>query len=315
MAEQFLASVLAKRPQVEVLCGLGASKVDLSVHRLDQCCPVACGNKAYKLVGHFRAAERANKKHILSFGGAWSNHIHALAHYSAQHQLSSTAIVRGLHVDPNNRMLIDAERSGMNIVRVSKDDYACRHEREYLKQLRHKYSDAWIIPEGADDAYGRLGMAKLASVLKKSIPCGETLVVASGTGATVRGLAVALKNHVKLVAALVVQDPDLAARLKYLGSINNTGFRVVDASGRGYGQVDEKQLDRSQRILEDEGLLLDPLYNGKAWQIAVALAQQGERVHLLHSGGVQGWRGFLARNLLEKHRVLKQAVEELDFGF
>ncbi|MGB0866530.1 MAG: 1-aminocyclopropane-1-carboxylate deaminase/D-cysteine desulfhydrase [Granulosicoccaceae bacterium] len=304
--------MLDQTPLVQgVELDVGASREgSLSIHRLDQLFPLGSGNKAYKLVGHCHAAQRAGRTHLISFGGAWSNHLHALAYFAHRAQLSCTAIVRGLYVDLDNPMLADARAQGMRVIKVSKQEYSRRRDRHYLKQLMRQYPGAWVIPEGGDDALGRWGVRKLANSLRQSIPEGDTLVVAAGTGATVRSLAQQLGARNRLVAALVVNDAKLAKRLEQLGSVHCPRFQVVDASGSGYGRISDAQLRHLQRLVVRSGILLDPLYNGKAYAVATELASKGERVHLLHTGGLQGWRGFLSCDLLAFYPELARTIIE-----
>lgn len=303
------AALTADIPQSLVPSGDGS----IVVHRLDQLFPVASGNKIYKLLAHLQAARRANKSQLLSFGGAWSNHLHALAVFAQQVQLQSTAIVRGLYVDIDNPMLSDARARGMTVELVSKQHYAQRRNPAYLAELKARFPDAWLIPEGGDDAYGRWGLRYLASTLMRQMPRGETLVLASGTGATVRGLALSMQAHAKIVSALVVDDAPLARRLEHLCRMSSQDFRLFDCSGAGYGRVDAALLQSLEQFYQQSGVLLDPLYNGKALALAQRLAQQGERVHLLHTGGVQGWRGFLQRGLLAPYPTLSKQAAELAY--
>ncbi len=303
--------LIAKVPDVQQMSELCQGKGELWLHRLDQVFPLSTGNKAFKLIGHYLAAKKAGKAHFLSFGGAWSNHVHALAHFSEQVNFRSTVIIRGHYADLNNATLADAANQGMSFLRVDRQEYRQRYERAYLQKLKADNPDAWLIAEGANDRLGRWGLTLLADSLKQSIPAGDTLVVASGTGATVRGLAAGLTDHAKLVSALVVRDPTLANELKLQCQRSSPDFRLIDAAGAGYGRVSGEQLTQLQRVFEETGVLLDPLYNGKAWAAAAALADAGERVHLLHTGGLQGWRGMQERHRLAEYPLLDHAVTEL----
>ena len=296
------------------ISGVGRNGGALYIHRLDQVFPLASGNKAFKLIGHYLAALRSSKTHLLSFGGAWSNHLHALALLASKAGWRSTAIVRGLYVDLENPMLRDAQNLGMCMHRVSKAEYAQRRKRSYLSQLQAQYPDAWIVPEGGDDALGRWGMRFLAESLKLSVPAGETLLVAAGTGATIRGLAQHLGSHVKLTTALVVKDDQLAERLRLHCCVHQPSFRLIDASGKGYGRITAETMESIEHLYQQSGILLDPLYNGKAYAAAVDLAQSGESVHLLHTGGVQGWRGFLSRGMLAPYPEIERAAKNLLFN-
>jgi len=302
-------------PDIERISSIGREGAALNIHRLDQVFPLASGNKAFKLIGHVLAAKRAGKSHLLSFGGAWSNHLHAMALLSAEANWRSTAIVRGLSADLDNPTLRDAQTLGMRMQRVSKDEYARRYDPVCIAELQQLYPDAWIVPEGGDDALGRWGLRYLAESLLQSIPSGDTLVVPAGTGATVRGLARCLQGRVKLVCALVVKDTQLAQKLDSHCRVSCPDFRLLDASGRGYGRISAETIQSIENLYQHSGVLLDPLYNGKALAVAVELADAGESVHLLHTGGVQGWRGFHSRGMLQNHPHLCRALEESQPSF
>ena len=120
-----------------------------------------------------------------------------------------------------------------------------------------------------------------------------------------------LGHHLKLVAAPVVKDDQLVRQLNHSRRAKDFDFRVIDASDKGYGRLSPELIRSVETLYQREGILLDPLYNGKAYSVAQALAEAGESVHLLHTGGVQGWRGFANRGLLAPYPVLTQAVANM----
>lgn len=292
------SSLLELVPPQQFIPVAGTGGSGLHIHRLDRITPNGVGNKAYKLLGHIEAARRRSKEQLLSFGGAYSNHLHALSACAARMGWGSVGIVRGMHVDLENPTLLDLSKNGMMLHRVNKSDYVRRHDKVYIDQWQQKYPDAWIIPEGANDRYGRLGFRHLARVLQGSISQGETLVVPVGTGATVQGLMAGLGGHLRIMAVPVAKDRRLFAQLRRLEQGTDTSFRWADASGKGFACLSDKELNAAETLFAETGVLLDPVYGCKAFQVASALARQGERVHLLHTGGLQGWRGFYGRGLL-----------------
>lgn len=298
-AQARLHAALELAPPRQFVPVHGHAGLGLTIHRLDQITPGGVGNKVYKLLGHIEAAQRHGKNQLLSFGGAYSNHLHALAACASAMGWGSIGVVRGLHADPTNPTLLDLSNNGMIIHRVGKDEYLRRHEKDYQDLWRQKYPDAWLIPEGGNDRYGRLGLRALARALQVSIPADETLVVPVGTGATVRGLMAGLDKRIRVVAVLVAKDRQLFEQLSQLEQRDYRACRVVDGSGRGFARPSADELHSAETLFAETGVLLDPVYGCKAFQVASTLAQQGERVHLLHTGGLQGWRGFYSRGLLQ----------------
>lgn len=284
------------------------TKLGIHIHRLDQITPYGIGNKVYKLLGHIGAAERRSKTQLLSFGGGYSNHLHALAICASHMGWGSIGVVRGLNVDINNPTLSDVSDHGMVIRRVSKREYLNRHSKLYLDKWRNEFPNAWIVPEGGNDRYGRLGVGCLGRALLATVPLGETLVVPIGTGATVRGLLSTIGNRFRIVGVQVAKDARLNQLLKEIEQ-SSYEFKLVDASDNGFARPSDKDLSDAESLFARSGVLLDPIYGCKAFQVAKCLAEDGGRVHLLHTGGLQGWRGFYAQGMLKSYPNVSAFVE------
>lgn len=280
--------------------------IRFSVLRLDAIHHSISGNKWFKLMP---ALERAQNRRLplLSFGGAWSNHIHALAYAGYRLSIKTFGIIRGEPEYAANAMLSDARRWGMQLCFVSREEYRRRHEPEYQQYLQQRFEHALLIPEGGSNEEA---VDSVRNIWRLPALCSagcDYLVTAVGTGGTLAGLVAGrpagtqvlgvpvLKYDQRLVQSVQRWLPPVAA--EELGS----GWRLLpDGHQGGYARV---TAELARAIYETEsrfGLPLDPVYTGKALMALVRHVLQGgiapgSHVILLHTGGLQGRRGMASR--------------------
>ena len=149
--------------------------------------PDISGNKLLKLKYQLEQSLQLNSKGLLTFGGAFSNHLIATAAAAAQYNLKSIGIVRGSEVDLANPSLALCQQYGMHLIRVSREQYQRRHDAEYVQQLSADYAGYFLIPEGGSCEAATLGISELDM---KQTPAGPaTLIVSAvGSGGTIAGL-------------------------------------------------------------------------------------------------------------------------------
>ena len=316
-----------------------ASAID--VLRLDQLDPQLSGNKAFKLFGHVQQAERQGITRLLSFGGPFSNHLHALAALGARCGMETTGVVRGYVDLPLTPTLQDCRDLGMTLIFADKKTYARRYDPEYRQQLAAEHG-AFVIGEGGsggedtegngsgedEGAYGQVGCRWLVDGCRGY----DQIWLALGTGTTALGLARALAGTRQSPAAgqysgcqveLQTQAlpsppltslPSQAARLPMIVGVNvvadqgqrrrdwqrwmpNSRWRLLD--DYHYGGFGKCPAELMQLIARYDalGLPLDPVYTAKLvsafehqYPLDPALSEQ--RVLLVHSGGLQGRRGY-----------------------
>ncbi|WP_162846046.1 1-aminocyclopropane-1-carboxylate deaminase/D-cysteine desulfhydrase [Seongchinamella sediminis] len=279
-------------------------RIDIgAVHilRLDQSGGPAPGNKRFKLRYHLAAAKARGRKRILSFGGAWSNHLHALAAVGAELGLETIGIVRGgEHSTP---MLEDARAWGMELVPVSREEYRRRADPNYIEALAARFGPCLVVPEGGGGAEGVRGCLDIAGMINQLERHWSRVVVAVGTGTTLAGLAAglacadellgvaALKGAPGLDAAVqqALDTAGLAARLPWRidHDYHCGGFARSNAALRLFMQ----EFEQAQRVP------LEPVYTGKALFAVHSLLASGqwsatEPVLVVHTGGLQGRRGY-----------------------
>ncbi|HCS19363.1 MAG TPA: 1-aminocyclopropane-1-carboxylate deaminase [Bacteroidetes bacterium] len=255
--------------------------VELWIKRDDLIHPEISGNKWRKLAPIMEEIKKRGVTKVISYGGAWSNHLLALAAAAHQLGMDSMGIVRGEPVD--NSILSRCSDLGMKIRFLSREEY--RNLRK-VDDVLGWTEDTCIIPEGANCPEARQGMATLWSELKQDY---TYLLDSVGSGTSVRGLSESAPSQTRVLAIMAVKDHGLAASLRAMG------IRVFDEYTRGgFAKMDDELFGSCRAFREDTGILLDPVYTAKQWMAALDLLDQGlfnkgDRVLFVHSGGLSGW--------------------------
>lgn len=263
--------------------------------------PIVSGNKLYKLKRNIDYARDHHLHTLVSFGGAYSNHLHALAFLGCELNLKTVGIIRGELIYPLNPTLQDCVDWGMTLIPVSRADYRLKLQSANIADLIAGYEHALVIPEGGNNKLGRLGAAEM--LLEVNQDQFDFCMLPCGTGTTCTGvISQAQSNlHVVGVAALKGADwlrEDIALGLKSVGSENRNWSLDLDAHFSGFGKVKPQLTNFIQEMHRDYNLELDPIYNGKAfWALMEKVKnnffQKGSRILYIHTGGLQGRRGGL----------------------
>ncbi len=273
----------------------------VSVKREDLVFPLASGNKWRKLKYNMEAFHSSTATAILTFGGAFSNHLSATAALCAQENSNCFGIVRGneLQEKPLNPTLKQCHRDGMELVFVSREEYALKEEGQSVKALASK-EDVFILPEGGTNELAVLGCKEILSPSDDSY---DAIVCAVGTGGTLAGLALTAAPNQKVVGFQVVKDASITDRIRTFAT-NNRWVVLPQWSQRKYAQVDTSLVDFAQHVLRQTGVLLDPVYTAPTLQQLVHMIKNkkwtfGKNILLIHTGGTQGIAGFNTQKQLQ----------------
>lgn len=279
--------------QIQFTCQSGAV-VLLDILRLDLIHPVISGNKVFKLLPNLHFARQQGLTQLLSFGGAYSNHIHALAYAGHTLGMETLGIIRTDHCDTPT--LRDAAQWGMQLHCVGYAEYRRRHAADFLTELAQQYPSALIIPEGGANELAVAGCAGVLELLSGHITYNG-VICACGTGTTLAGLINVMPSHWCAFGVAVLKAPWMAAEVsRWLKSeASEAAWQIIpDAHLGGYGRVDAEYLQWLADTEHKYGLPLDPVYTGKAlyalWAGKIPLS--GGRYLFVHTGGLQGKRGF-----------------------
>ncbi|WP_086932472.1 1-aminocyclopropane-1-carboxylate deaminase/D-cysteine desulfhydrase [Agarilytica rhodophyticola] len=319
--EYCLSDIACIAPLQEVkLKSLSDSGVRLFIKREDLLHPIIGGNKIYKLHGHLRE-HQCHSSHlpIASFGGAYSNHILALAVTGQMLGIETVGVIRGERPTRLSSTLKDAENAGMRLLFVSRQDYRQRGDKQYHTQLERQLGPCFWVPEGGAGSLGIEGCAAMAHGILKSCEQHPTAVFhASGTGASIAGLTVGFAtyraNQVYTYGVSVLKGyttqmrRDIIRELthkKLYDSQHGTEGDVVSQTWKildeyhfgGYAKYPERLAQFVQSFEQETMIPLDPVYTAKViWacvdQIKRKMFSPGDRLIVIHSGGLQGRRGF-----------------------
>lgn len=277
------------------------SRFDLQVFvkRDDLIHPIISGNKWRKLKHSIQHAIDHEFKGVVTFGGAFSNHLHATAFACKQYGLSCIAIIRGEYVDLTNPTLSDIIEQGAHLIQVSREEYRQRNDQDYLEKLQLEYPDYLIIPEGGRSEEGMKGVSEIWNELTIH---PDHIMVPVGSSTTLCGLMVgkSLTDKVRLHGIACVKDKSLLQRIKeQISSFNDITYHDQYAQG-GFAKVNPKLIQFINQFKKDHNIQLDPIYTSKMFMAFHDLIMQEtfkpkSIIMLIHTGGLQGIRGHNKR--------------------
>lgn len=270
--------------------------IKLLIKRDDLIHPDVSGNKWRKLKYNIEAFRRSGKNEILTFGGAYSNHIAATAAACSYLKIPCVGIIRGeeLHVH-SNPTLAYAHKMGMQLTFASREDY--RWYRDAPEQIQKSYPDAYVIPEGGANNEGIRGVQEIRSEMPDYF---DIMFTAVGTGTTLAGIATSLQPTEKAIGVQVLKGDflhaDIRQKLAAQGHKMDNWQLATDYHFGGYARTTDHLIQFINRMGVEISLNLDPIYTGKAFFAVWQMIDQGKFDHktliFLHTGGLQGVAGF-----------------------
>jgi 1-aminocyclopropane-1-carboxylate deaminase len=278
---------------------LDLGRVQISVLRADLCDPLLSGNKFFKLRYNLAAASESGHDTLLSFGGAWSNHLHALAAAGQRSGMHTIGVVRGESAAPLTECLAEAQAFGMHLHFVTRSVYRKRNSPEFLAKLQDQFGSCFVVPEGGANIHGVRGCQELLA--PELAAQYSHVALACGTGTTLLGLVSSIRTPVLGIQVLKgagYLEGEISAGLLRHGLQASAPWTVFDQFHRGgYARADAELLDFLERLERDTGLPLEPVYIGKVFMALQALIKAGHfaagsRILVVHGGGLQGRRGF-----------------------
>lgn len=284
--------------QIEAIV-LPRTKRKVFIKRDDLIHPLVSGNKWRKLKWNIDAFQASGKSAILSFGGAFSNHLYALAACGKLFSFPTIGIVRGLEVDLNNPTLSFCQASGMKIIPLSRKEYAQKEDIAFLDNLASKYN-AFVVPEGGNNELGVKGCKDIMEEIHVQIPGPLSIAVAVGTGTTCKGLALAKKSQTKIFAFQASNDTEV---FKSLSRIEGLTIHPMITPYSRFASMDNDLVNSAAEFEKETGVPLDFVYTAKMILSLEEMIEKGfswkGNLVLLHTGGLQGNGGF---HYLQKNR-------------
>lgn len=292
--------LLLPSPLVEVTLPLSIEKkIRLFVKREDLIHPWVSGNKWRKLKYNLIHARQNHIKTIITFGGAFSNHLYATAGACALLGIKCVGIIRG-ELDIQNPTMKFCLEKNMTLVPVNRSAYREKEMAKDVQEIIRNYPDALVIPEGGTNQKALLGVGEIWDELKQQIgTMPDYITLAAGTGGTTAGLLMHNNYHTKILSFSVLKSDHLYEEiLSLVTSKNPDKLRMVtDYHFGGYGKCTEELIQFINEFEKKCGIPLDQVYNGKAlYGLLKMIAQdnfpQGSTIVHLHTGGLQGLAGL-----------------------
>lgn len=276
---------------------LRKAAVRILVKREDLNHPFVSGNKWWKLKYNIEEAQRIGKQTVLTFGGAYSNHIYATAAACSEVGLKSIGIIRGEETLPLNATLTFAKEKGIVLHYVRRERYRGKTDETFIETLRTQFGDFFLIPEGGTNEFAIRGTEEMADIFSNIN--FDHLFLPVGTGGTIAGLIRALPEK-RITGVSVLKGDFLGDEIKRLLTIENKSDTrygnwdlLTSYHHGGYAKVSPELVEFMRRMSVEHDLPLDPVYTGKLlWAVMEEVLKgsfkRGSTILALHTGGLQG---------------------------
>ncbi len=269
--------------------------VELWMKRDDLLDPIISGNKWRKLKFILQHALSLNCTRIISMGGAYSNHLHALAYVGKLLGLETAAFIRGEQPKKLSPTLSDLLQWGMELTFVTRNDY--RHLRQYKRHnsLPGIGKGEYWLPEGGATSLALKGVAEIVDEIDLNF---DVLCVACGTGTTLAGMVAAAPDSVKVIGIASLKGANFLCTdvSRMLPGAVSTNWEInLDYHFGGFAKTNDELRLFIAQFERDFGVALEPVYTGKMMFALFDLIRQGyfkagQRIIALHTGGLQGNR-------------------------
>ncbi|AZJ36815.1 1-aminocyclopropane-1-carboxylate deaminase/D-cysteine desulfhydrase [Tenacibaculum singaporense] len=286
--------------------------IELFVKREDTIHPFVSGNKFRKLKYNIEEAEQQEKEVLLTFGGAFSNHIAATAAAGKIAGFKTIGIIRGDELGKDvtktlsqNETLRNAYENGMQFKFITREAYRNKTSEAFINQLKKEFGDFYLVPEGGTNA---LAVQGCEEILTNEDEKFNYICCAVGTGGTISGLINSAKKHQKVIGFPALKGDFLVDEIQpYVKGSENWSLQT-DYHFGGYGKYNEELIRFINEFKEQTTILLDPIYTGKMLfgildLVAKGAFPVGSKLLAIHTGGLQGIAG-VNQKLKNKNKEL-----------
>ncbi|MBC7523893.1 MAG: 1-aminocyclopropane-1-carboxylate deaminase/D-cysteine desulfhydrase [Flavobacterium sp.] len=270
--------------------------IELFIKREDLIHPFVSGNKFRKLKYNLIQANLENQSTILTFGGAFSNHIAAVAYAGFQNNFKTIGVIRGQELalkTQENPTLKFANQCGMQLEFISREDYTNKDSISFINSLHQKFGQFFLIPEGGTNELAVKGCEEIITDNEKKF---EFICCCVGTGGTISGIINSSFNHQKILGFPALKGDFLQKDIRKFASKINWDL-ISNYHFGGYGKVTSELIEFINKFYIDTKIPLDPIYTGKMVFGVVDLIKrkyfpENSKILIIHSGGIQGVEGM-----------------------
>jgi len=286
--------------------------VSLFIKREDELHPFISGNKYRKLKYNLEEASKLNHHTLVTFGGAYSNHIAATAAAGFEHDFKTIGVIRGDELATNleetlrnNPTLKFASEHGMEFHFVSRSEYRTKTSPKFIAKLKEKFGNFYLVPEGGTNNFAVKGCEEILTEEDKQY---DVICSAIGTGGTISGLINSSKSHQNIIGFPALKGDFLQDEIKkYVLKDTNWSLNTNYHFG-GYAKISEELITFINKFKSETNIPLDPVYTGKMLFGIVDLIKKDAfkkdaKILAIHTGGLQGIDGM---NLVLSKKNLPQ---------
>lgn len=281
--------------------------ITVAIRREDLIHPFVSGNKFRKLKYNLLQAKAENQTTLLTFGGAFSNHISAVAFAGKEHNFKTIGIIRGEELRDKiqeNPTLKFAQENGMQFEFVSRNNYSNKENPDFIEELKQKFGSFYLIPEGGTN---NLAIKGCEEILTEEDSQFDYICCAVGTGGTISGLINSALPNQKVLGFPALKGDFLREEICKFAKSDNWQL-ITDYHFGGYGKVNLDLINFINNFTESNNIPLDPVYTSKmAFGVLDLIAKDyfpsNSKILLIHTGGLQGIQGM--NQLLEKKQLPK----------
>lgn len=281
--------------------------IELYIKRDDLNHPLISGNKLRKLKYNLVEAREKSFSKIVTFGGAFSNHILATAAAGKEFGFETIGVIRGeelINQIDDNPTLLEARNLGMKFYFISREIYRNKDSEVFLKELEEKFGSFYLVPEGGTN---ELAIKGCEEILEEEDSSFDFVCCAVGTGGTISGIINASKTNQKILGFPALKGDFLYNDIRKFVHQNNWDL-ILDYHFGGYGKIKPELITFLNKFYLETNVPLDPLYNGKMMfgiidLIAKNYFPSGSKILAIHTGGLQGIKGV--------NKILKEKNKEI----
>ena len=275
---------------------LNSNNISLYIRREDLIHPFISGNKLRKLKYNLLQAKLENHETLLTFGGAFSNHIVAVAFAGKEQGFKTIGIIRGDELKSKiseNPTLHFAQNCGMQFEFVSRETYRTKKEPLFLENLKQKFGPFYLIPEGGTN---ELAVKGCQEILTQADAEFDYICCAVGTGGTILGIINSSLRHQKILGFPALKGDFLQNEIRNFAQNYNWEL-ITDYHFGGYAKVNQELIAFINGFYKENQIPLDPIYTGKMVFGVMDLIQknyfpENSKILLIHTGGIQGIQGM-----------------------
>src|SRR5690554_2593558 len=291
------------------LADFGLTNSSLYIKREDLIHPTISGNKYRKLKYNIQSARDLQKNTLLTFGGAFSNHIAAVAAAGKEFGFKTIGVIRGEELSSKiseNSTLSFAKKQGMEFHFVSREAFRLKTTTGFIETLKSKYGDFYILPEGGTNALAVKGCEEILTEADKSF---DYICCAVGTGGTISGLINSSLPEQKILGFPALKGDFLREEISKFANTSNWEL-ITEYHFGGCAKINNELISFINSFKETNKVPLDPVYTGKMLFGIFDLMHrgyfpEGSKILAIQTGGLQGIAGMNAKLINKKLPIIQ----------